>query len=157
MAVDRHKGSGSILDALRINVPLIVVPNPHLLDNHQVELAEELAKQGYVTHGKLESVSCSQDKNWALTSIPVTYVPHLMNLRRNVVRKVRGRLIIANGIRMAEALRVLWLISLDSSIEDPELMRPTSIISMMRNILAKNDVHDVTASQYGSTKSSFEE
>ena len=49
-------GSGSILDALRINVPLIVVPNPHLLDNHQVELAEELARQGYVTYGKLESV-----------------------------------------------------------------------------------------------------
>ena len=34
-----------------------MVPNPHLLDNHQVELAEELAKQGYVTHGHLESVS----------------------------------------------------------------------------------------------------
>lgn len=48
------KGSGSILDALRISVPLIVVPNPSLLDNHQVELAEELAKQGYVVHGHLE-------------------------------------------------------------------------------------------------------
>ena len=50
-------GSGSILDALRINAPLIVVPNPHLLDNHQVELAEELARQGYLTHGQLESVT----------------------------------------------------------------------------------------------------
>ena len=48
------KGSGSILDALRIAVPLIVVPNPSLLDNHQVELAEELAAQGYVIHGHLE-------------------------------------------------------------------------------------------------------
>ena len=47
-------GSGSILDALRISVPLIVVPNPALLDNHQVELAEELAAQGYVVHGHLE-------------------------------------------------------------------------------------------------------
>ena len=47
-------GSGSILDALRISVPLIVVPNPTLLDNHQVELAEELAAQGYVVHGHLE-------------------------------------------------------------------------------------------------------
>ena len=45
-------GSGSILDALRINAPLIVVPNPELLDNHQVELAEELAAQGYVTHAQ---------------------------------------------------------------------------------------------------------
>jgi len=47
-------GSGSILDALRIAVPLVVVPNPSLLDNHQVELAEELAAQGYVVHGHLE-------------------------------------------------------------------------------------------------------
>lgn len=47
-------GSGSILDAMRISIPLIVVPNPTLLDNHQVELAEELAAQGYVVHGHLE-------------------------------------------------------------------------------------------------------
>jgi beta-1,4-N-acetylglucosaminyltransferase len=46
-------GSGSILDALRLDVPLVVVPNPDLLDNHQVELAEELAAQGYVIHGSL--------------------------------------------------------------------------------------------------------
>ena len=49
-----HAGSGSILDAMRIDVPLIVVPNPNLLDNHQVELAEELARQGYVVHGRIE-------------------------------------------------------------------------------------------------------
>ena len=49
-----HAGSGSILAALRIAVPLIVVPNPDLLDNHQVELAEALATQGYVVHGHLE-------------------------------------------------------------------------------------------------------
>ena len=49
-----HAGSGSILHALRIAVPLIVVPNPKLLDNHQVELAEALAAQGYVVHGRLE-------------------------------------------------------------------------------------------------------
>lgn len=47
-------GSGSILDALRLNVPLVVVPNPSLLDNHQLELAEVLEQQGYVVHGKLE-------------------------------------------------------------------------------------------------------
>ena len=50
------KGTGSILDALRISVPLIVVPNSTLLDNHQVELAEELARQHYVVHGSLEWV-----------------------------------------------------------------------------------------------------
>jgi beta-1,4-N-acetylglucosaminyltransferase len=49
-----HAGSGTILAALRIAVPIVVVPNPDLLDNHQVELAEALAAQGYVVHGRLE-------------------------------------------------------------------------------------------------------
>ncbi|KAL2048829.1 hypothetical protein ABVK25_010887 [Lepraria finkii] len=51
-----HAGSGSILNALRIGVPLIVVPNLALLDNHQEELAEELAKQGYVVNGNLHDL-----------------------------------------------------------------------------------------------------
>jgi beta-1,4-N-acetylglucosaminyltransferase len=51
---DSSLGSGSILDALRIGVPLVVVPNTDLLHNHQVELAEELAKQEYVVHGNLK-------------------------------------------------------------------------------------------------------
>jgi len=51
------KGSGTILDALRLSVPLIVVPNSELLDNHQVELAEALAEQEYVVHGQLDSLA----------------------------------------------------------------------------------------------------
>ncbi|KAL8940691.1 MAG: hypothetical protein Q9216_002678 [Gyalolechia sp. 2 TL-2023] len=51
-----HAGSGSILDALRIRVPLIVVPNTSLLHNHQVELAEELSKQGFLIHGHLDDL-----------------------------------------------------------------------------------------------------
>lgn len=54
MVLIHEKGSGSILEALRIQVPIIVIPNSDLLDNHQVELAEELSKQGYVVHGHLE-------------------------------------------------------------------------------------------------------
>lgn len=46
-------GSGSIMEALRLDLPLVVVPNPALLDNHQVELADALSKQGYVVHGRL--------------------------------------------------------------------------------------------------------
>lgn len=54
-----HAGSGSILDVLRIGVPLIVVPNTELLHNHQVELAEVLAEQEYVVYGKLDTLSTS--------------------------------------------------------------------------------------------------
>ena len=46
-------GSGSILDGLRVGLPIIVVPNPKLMNNHQKELAEELARAKYVVHGRL--------------------------------------------------------------------------------------------------------
>ncbi|KAF9009430.1 glycosyltransferase family 1 protein [Cyathus striatus] len=49
-----HAGSGSILDVLRLGKPLIVIPNPTLLDNHQVELANAL---GNLSHLKAASVS----------------------------------------------------------------------------------------------------
>lgn len=49
-----YQGSGSILDALRIDLPTIVVPNTELLHNHQLELAEVLAEQNYVVHGDLK-------------------------------------------------------------------------------------------------------
>lgn len=55
-AVISHAGSGSILDALRFALPCVVVPNTDLLHNHQMELAEELERQRYVVHGKLEYV-----------------------------------------------------------------------------------------------------
>lgn len=51
-----HAGSGSVLEALRIDLPTIVVPNSELLNNHQLELAEALAEQNYVIHGKLDSL-----------------------------------------------------------------------------------------------------
>ncbi|PSR74113.1 hypothetical protein PHLCEN_2v10069 [Hermanssonia centrifuga] len=43
-----HAGSGTILDVLRLKKPIIVVPNPTLLDNHQEELASALADTGHV-------------------------------------------------------------------------------------------------------------
>ncbi|KAL8970686.1 MAG: hypothetical protein Q9183_001396 [Haloplaca sp. 2 TL-2023] len=51
-----HAGSGSILDALRIDVPLIAVPNTSLLHNHQVELAEEMARLGFLVHGDVNDL-----------------------------------------------------------------------------------------------------
>jgi len=42
-------GAGTVLDAMRLSLPIIVVPNTSLADNHQAELAEELNRQGYAT------------------------------------------------------------------------------------------------------------
>ncbi|KAI8312152.1 hypothetical protein K4K61_010891 [Colletotrichum sp. SAR11_59] len=49
--------TGTILDGMRVNVPLVVVPNPTLKDNHQVELAEEIQRQGYGIWGRLGDIS----------------------------------------------------------------------------------------------------
>lgn len=49
-----HAGSGSILEALRYHVPLIVVPNTGLLDNHQEELAVAMERSGYLLRGHVE-------------------------------------------------------------------------------------------------------
>ncbi|KAH3673745.1 hypothetical protein WICMUC_003488 [Wickerhamomyces mucosus] len=40
-----HSGTGSILDSLRLNKKLIVVINENLMDNHQLEIANELFNQ----------------------------------------------------------------------------------------------------------------
>ncbi|KIY68617.1 glycosyltransferase family 1 protein [Cylindrobasidium torrendii FP15055 ss-10] len=65
-----HAGSGTILDVLRIDKWLIVVPNPTLLDNHQEELAESLSKLG---HLKATTVSGLADTIAAFD--PATIVP----------------------------------------------------------------------------------
>eukprot|EP00249_Psilotum_nudum_P020188 c27595_g2_i5 orf=285-791(+) len=43
-----HAGSGSIFESLHMHKPLIVVVNEALMDNHQAELAEELAMSRYL-------------------------------------------------------------------------------------------------------------
>ncbi|KAH7135752.1 glycosyltransferase family 28 C-terminal domain-containing protein [Dendryphion nanum] len=52
-----HAGSGSILEALRYQVPLIVVPNTLLLDNHQEELAVAMERSGYLLQGNVKDLA----------------------------------------------------------------------------------------------------
>ncbi|KAI0256625.1 glycosyl transferase [Lactifluus subvellereus] len=48
-----HAGSGTILDVLRRGKPLIIVPNPTLLNNHQEDMAHAM---GVLRHAKVSTV-----------------------------------------------------------------------------------------------------
>lgn len=41
---------------MRLYIPLVVVPNPDLAENHQVQLAKKLEELEYIVYGKLGSV-----------------------------------------------------------------------------------------------------
>lgn len=52
-----HAGTGSVLDALRIGKHPVVVVNSKLMDNHQIEIAEELfRKRHLLVSGDTDSV-----------------------------------------------------------------------------------------------------
>jgi beta-1,4-N-acetylglucosaminyltransferase len=50
-----HAGSGSILEALDAHKQLVVVPNPLLLDNHQLELATRLEQDQHLQCATVET------------------------------------------------------------------------------------------------------
>ncbi|KAI4938448.1 hypothetical protein J4E85_000888 [Alternaria conjuncta] len=52
-----HAGSGSILEALRYQIPLIVVPNTGLLDNHQEELTVAMERNNYLVRGDVKNLA----------------------------------------------------------------------------------------------------
>jgi len=49
------------MEALRLNRPLLVVVNEDLMDNHQTELAEELARNHYLAYCTPECVARTHD------------------------------------------------------------------------------------------------
>jgi beta-1,4-N-acetylglucosaminyltransferase len=55
-----HAGAGSVFETMRARKPLLVVTNATLMDNHQTELAEELASRGHcrwcAPEGVLEAI-----------------------------------------------------------------------------------------------------
>ncbi|KAH8730732.1 glycosyltransferase family 28 C-terminal domain-containing protein [Phaeosphaeriaceae sp. PMI808] len=57
-----HAGSGTILSALRYQVPLIVVPNTSLLDNHQEELAVAMERSNYLIRGHVQDLTPAINK-----------------------------------------------------------------------------------------------
>ncbi|KAF8894674.1 glycosyltransferase family 1 protein [Infundibulicybe gibba] len=65
-----HAGSGTILDVLRLGKPLIVIPNPTLLDNHQEELAVALSDLGHLKASTVADLA-HDIENWD----PFTVVP----------------------------------------------------------------------------------
>ncbi|KAL2857917.1 glycosyltransferase family 28 C-terminal domain-containing protein [Aspergillus pseudoustus] len=70
-----HAGSGSILAALRFGVPLVVVPNPTLQDNHQEELAEVLQQEGYAVWSSYKELSSALERAEALRARMLTWPP----------------------------------------------------------------------------------
>ncbi|KAF2657876.1 glycosyltransferase family 1 protein [Lophiostoma macrostomum CBS 122681] len=58
-----HAGSGSILEALRFQIPLIVVPNTALLDNHQEELAVAMERSNYLIRGDVNNLGPAIEKS----------------------------------------------------------------------------------------------
>ncbi|KAK1423994.1 hypothetical protein QVD17_19305 [Tagetes erecta] len=83
-----HAGSGSIFETLRMAKPLIVVVNEDLMDNHQSELAEELAERKHLFCARPQTL-CEVIKSLSLDII-VPYEPGDANTVAKLINKHLG-------------------------------------------------------------------
>lgn len=56
-----HAGAGTCLEVLRMNRRLLLVVNETLMDNHQRELAEQLAEDKYVLSTSVDELNANLD------------------------------------------------------------------------------------------------
>ncbi|CAG4929666.1 unnamed protein product [Colias eurytheme] len=57
-----HAGAGSCLEVLSANKPLLVVVNEDLMDNHQLELAEQLQIDGHLYYCTCDTLQCTVEE-----------------------------------------------------------------------------------------------
>ena len=103
-----HAGSGSILEALRYGIPLVVVPNTGLLDNHQEELADAMERSGYLLRGDVKYVErCLRFCTGLMFRTEIW--GQLSGSPRSFVQRWLSSLpLLAGSIGRRRALRPLW-------------------------------------------------
>ncbi|KAJ5732577.1 hypothetical protein N7493_004058 [Penicillium malachiteum] len=57
-----HSGTGTILEAIRHGLPMVVVPNPNLADNHQEDLARKVDELKWGIMGTIGNILEAIDK-----------------------------------------------------------------------------------------------